>query len=213
MSATDSLFSHSSEIGPDFEIEERLYRDGFKMIAGVDEAGRGPLAGPVVAAAVVLDPENVPDGLNDSKKLSRKSREALFEEILHTSHTSWASLPAFVIDRINIREATLEAMTVSVQNLPVRADSALVDGRDVPVGLAKIGRAFVKGDARSLSIAAASIVAKVIRDRMMIEADCTYPEYGFAGHKGYGSKSHRDAILKHGPCSLHRMSFSPMKDL
>ncbi|MGI9350538.1 MAG: ribonuclease HII [Rhizobiaceae bacterium] len=213
MSATDSLFSSFTGNEPNFDIETRLFRDGFTTVAGVDEAGRGPLAGPVVAAAVILDPERIPHGLNDSKKLTEKSRAILFDQILKTSHTSWASLPAPVIDRVNIREAALEAMTISVRNLPTEADAVLIDGRDVPSGLTNTGRAYVKGDARSLSIAAASIVAKVVRDRMMIEVDRIFPEYGFSGHKGYGSKAHRDAINNYGPCRIHRMSFSPMKDL
>ncbi len=183
------------------------------MIAGVDEAGRGPLAGPVVAAAVILDPANIPDGLNDSKKLTHKRRETVFDTILKVSCVSWSSIPPSVIDRINIRSATLLAMTVSVKRLSSVADAVLIDGRDVPTGLTGIGEAFIKGDARSLSIAAASIVAKVVRDRMMVAADSRFPEFGFAGHKGYGVLSHREAILRHGPCPLHRRSFSPVKDM
>ncbi|MEM9330089.1 MAG: ribonuclease HII [Pseudomonadota bacterium] len=213
MPATDSLFSDVLDCVPDFEIENRLRSDGFARVAGVDEAGRGPLAGPVTAAAVILDPDHIPQGLNDSKKLTETSRELLFTEILKTAHVSWSCAPAQVIDQINIREATLLTMTNAVHRLPLRADAAIIDGRDIPQGLTRIGRAYVKGDARSLSISAASIVAKVIRDRMMMAAAEVFPLYGFDRHKGYGSKTHRDAILNHGPCALHRMSFSPMKDL
>jgi len=213
MEVSDSLFAETLPAAPDFTHEQRLIHGGKQYIAGIDEAGRGPLAGPVVAAAVILDPENIPDGLNDSKKLTEKKREKLFDEILCSAHVSWASLSAATIDDINIREAALLAMTRSVFNLSVRADHALIDGRDVPQKLIGMGEALVKGDARSVSIAAASIIAKVVRDRMMVQADQIYPQYGFAGHKGYGSKKHRDAIAEHGPCPIHRKSFSPIKQM
>ena len=213
MSAADSLLFSDIPASPDFSIEERLRANGKMSIAGVDEVGRGPLAGPVVAAAVILDPANVPDGLNDSKKLTEKKRETIFDEIVFTSQVAWTSLPAATIDTMNIRAASLLAMTLSVNRLAINADAALIDGKDVPDGLIHIGKAFVKGDARSVSIAAASIVAKVVRDRMMIEADNQFPEYGFSGHKGYGSKAHRDAIAQYGPCSIHRRSFSPVKQM
>lgn len=213
MSLTDSLKFSTIPDAPDFSIEEKLFLQGKQFIAGVDEAGRGPLAGPVTAAAVILDPKNLPIGLNDSKKLTEKKREILFDEILKTSHVAWCSLNADIIDTINIRAAALRAMEISVHSLAITADYAMIDGRDVPNKLTNIGKAFVKGDARSLSIAAASIIAKVIRDRMMIKADKLFPHYGFAGHKGYGSKKHRDAILEVGPCSLHRKSFSPLKQM
>jgi len=213
MSLTDSLKSFTVPDSPDFSIEEKLINEGKSAIAGVDEAGRGPLAGPVTAAAVILDPENFPAGLNDSKKLTEKRRELLFEEILKTSHVAWCSLNAEMIDTINIRAAALRAMEVSVARLPIQADYAMIDGRDVPLQLTNIGEAFIKGDARSLTIASASIVAKVVRDRMMVEADKRYPQYGFAGHKGYGSKKHRDAILEFGGSPLHRKSFSPLKQM
>lgn len=213
MSATDSLLFSDVPPVPDYSVERRLATQGHQTITGIDEAGRGPLAGPVVAAAVILDPNNTPVGLNDSKQLSQSQRETIFEEILRTSHAAWVSMPSSVIDRLNIRAATLHAMTLTVARLPVRADAALIDGRDVPNGLISIGRALVKGDARSVSIAAASIVAKVVRDRMMIECDRLYPVYGFKDHKGYGSKAHRDAIFKYGPSPLHRRSFSPVKNM
>lgn len=213
MSLTDSLKSFTLPAAPDFLIEARNHDLGKLSIAGVDEAGRGPLAGPVTAAAVILDPDNLPRGLNDSKKLTEKRREILFDEILKTSHVAWCSLNAETIDTINIREAALSAMEISVSHLPIKTDYAMIDGRDVPRALKGIGEAFVKGDARSLSIAAASIIAKVVRDRMMVEADKHFPEYGFAGHKGYGSQKHRDAIHEFGPCPIHRKSFSPIKQM
>ena len=213
MSLTDSLKSFTLPAAPDFLIEARNHDLGKLSIAGVDEAGRGPLAGPVTAAAVILDPDNLPRGLNDSKKLTEKRREILFDEILKTSHVAWCSLNAEIIDTINIREAALRAMEISVSYLPIKTDYVMIDGRDVPRALKGIGEAFVKGDARSLSIAAASIIAKVVRDRMMVEADKHFPEYGFAGHKGYGSQKHRDAIHEFGPCPIHRKSFSPIKQM
>jgi ribonuclease HII len=213
MPVTDSLLHTSSPDRATFEIETKLLQLGKQAIAGVDEAGRGPLAGPVTAAAVILNPHNFPDGLDDSKKLTERKREILFEKILQTSHVAWCSLNANEIDRLNIRAASLRAMEMSVHALEVKPDYAMIDGRDVPGKLTDIARAYIKGDARSLSIAAASIVAKVIRDRMMVEADKQFPEYGFASHKGYGSQKHRDAIKQHGPCPLHRRSFAPIKQM
>lgn len=198
---------------PSFEFENRLIKRGLKHIAGVDEAGRGPLAGPVVAAAVIFDPKNIPAGLNDSKKLNEKRREILFEEIIACASFAWSASSAKEIDEVNIRQATLNAMTRSVMALPTLADHVLIDGRDVPMPLNNIGTSIIKGDAISLSISAASIVAKVMRDRMMKRADIDYPQYGFAGHKGYGAKKHIEAIHEFGPCPLHRMTFAPLKDL
>lgn len=205
-------FAESRDV-PDFSIEEKLLSSGKQLISGIDEVGRGPLAGPVVAAAVILDPDRIPEGLNDSKKLSAKRREAVFSKILTSAHVSWCALPATVIDRINIRAAALKAMEISFTHLPVTSGHALIDGKDVPPGLSGHADYLIKGDSRSVSIAAASIVAKVIRDRIMIRADSMYPEYGFARHKGYGSKLHRDAIAGHGPCPLHRRSFSPIRQM
>lgn len=213
MATIDSSTLFDFPTGPDFDHETRFGDDGVKTVAGVDEAGRGPLAGPVVAAAVVLDPDAIPAGLNDSKKLSQSRREFLFKEILSNADVAWASLPASTIDEINIRAASLKAMELAVKGLSGGADVALIDGRDVPQGLAGIGHALVKGDAHSLSIAAASIVAKVIRDRMMINAAGYFPGYGFDRHKGYGSKVHFAAIAEKGPCALHRRSFSPIRQL
>lgn len=198
---------------PSFQFEKRLLKRGLKQIAGVDEAGRGPLAGPVVAAAVILDPNNIPAGLNDSKKLNEKRREILFEEIIACASFAWSASSAKEIDEVNIRQATLNAMSRSVSALPSIAEQVLIDGRDVPIPLNDIGTSIIKGDAISFSISAASIVAKVMRDRMMKRADLDYPQYGFAGHKGYGSKKHIEAINEFGPCPIHRMTFAPIKNL
>ena len=207
---TDSLLFEELPQSPDLSIENRFHKAGKLRVAGIDEAGRGPLAGPVVAAAVILDQNHLPAGLNDSKKLTEFQREGLFDQILHSSHVAWASLPAATIDLVNIREASLLAMTHAANRLACRADHLLIDGRDVPVNLVQRGSAYVKGDSRSLTIAAASIVAKVIRDRMMINAHSLFPEYGFDRHKGYGTRDHLAALKKIGPCALHRRSFSPV---
>jgi ribonuclease HII len=164
-----------------------------------------------VACAVMLDPQNIPDGLNDSKKLSLSQREYLYEQILSSSHVAIASISAAGIDRTDIRKASLEAMRRATASLPMPAQFAIVDGRDVPPGLTCPGKAFVKGDARSVSIAAASIVAKVTRDRMMIAAALHYPGYGFEKHAGYPTAQHRKAIEMLGPCPIHRMSFRPLR--
>jgi len=195
---------------PDFAHEARLRARGFELVAGVDEVGRGPLAGPVVAAAVILDPDHLPDGLNDSKKLTASVRERLFTEIMRHAHVAIASIPAARIDVINTRQATFEAMAGAVNGLAVRADFALIDGRDVPP-LPCPAEALIGGDRRSLSIAAASIIAKVTRDRMMTLLAQTYPDYGFEKHMGYGTAKHLKALDLHGPTPLHRMSFAPLK--
>ena len=196
--------------GPDFASEQALQKRGLIHICGVDEAGRGPLAGPVTAAAVILDPDNIPDDLNDSKKLNEAKREALFDQILASATVSFAHVGAATIDRLNIREASLLAMRLSVEGLPVAADHALIDGNAIPNRLPCPASALVKGDARSLSIAAASIIAKVMRDRLMLRMDALYPGYGLAGHKGYPTKAHRAAVMDLGPCPIHRASFAPV---
>ncbi|ABR59308.1 ribonuclease HII [Sinorhizobium medicae] len=198
---------------PDFAFERAAQRDGLWPVAGADEAGRGPLAGPVVAAAVILNPDAIPTGLNDSKLLTAEQRETLFEEILATATVSIASSSSARIDTTDILKASLDAMRRAVHGLEVAARIVLVDGRDVPPGLSCHAKAIVKGDSRSVSIAAASIVAKVTRDRMMARADATFPLYGFAHHAGYATVKHRTAIESHGPCSLHRMSFRPFRQL
>ncbi|WP_078707131.1 ribonuclease HII [Consotaella salsifontis] len=200
-----------SSKGPDYSIEEERLGRGARLVAGVDEAGRGPLAGPVVAAAVVLDPKRVPTGINDSKKLTAEARTALFAEILAVAHVSFASASAVEIDRYNIRGATLLAMTRALNALPEVPCHVLVDGKDVPRPLASRGTAVVGGDARCLSIAAASIVAKAVRDSMMRRACAVYPGYGFSRHMGYGTAEHLEAIRDLGPCPLHRMTFRPLR--
>lgn len=198
-------------LSPDFSLELAARQAGHWPVAGTDEAGRGPLAGPVVAAAVILDPDNIPVGLNDSKQLTLKQREALFVEICATAHVSIASSSPRHVDDKNILRASLDAMRRSVEALPIKAEYVLIDGRDVPANLPCSGKAVIQGDARSLSIAAASIIAKVTRDRMMARAGAVYTAYGFAQHAGYGTAQHRKAIEEHGPCPLHRMSFRPLR--
>ena len=177
-------------------------------MAGIDEAGRGPLAGPVSAAAVILDPAAVPPGIDDSKALTAAKREALFDAILGSALAVGIGLaPAAEIDAVNIRQATFAAMRRAVRSLAIAPDHLLVDGRDLPPGLPCPARALVGGDALSLSIAAASIVAKVTRDRLMGRLDPVHPVYGFRVHKGYPTAAHREAILRHGPTPYHRLSF------
>ncbi|MDX3925609.1 MAG: ribonuclease HII [Shinella sp.] len=207
----DSRLLFDLPSGPDFHMERAARRKGLWPVAGTDEAGRGPLAGPVVAAAVILDPRRIPEGLNDSKQLSAERREALFSLILASSTVSVASSCARHIDTTDIRKASLDAMRRAVAGLAIRPVLVLVDGRDVPPGLACEGRAVIKGDAISSSIAAASIVAKVVRDRMMARAETTHPGYGFAMHAGYATEFHRRAITERGACALHRMSFRPLR--
>ncbi len=191
---------------PDFSIENQVKSKGFKFVCGVDEAGRGPLAGPVCAAAVILNEEI--EGLNDSKKLSEKKREALFDEIKEKSVSfSIAFASVEEIEEYNILNATYLAMNRAIEGLNVKADFALIDGNRVPTGITVPCETVVKGDAKSCSIAAASILAKVTRDRLMLEEDKKYPQYNFKKHKGYGTKEHTDAILKYGLSPIHRPSF------
>ena len=193
---------------PDFEFENKARQNGYKFICGVDEAGRGPLAGPVCAAAVIL-PENVIiDGLNDSKKLSEKKREQLFDIICEKAiaySVAYGSLEE--IEELNILEATFLAMNRSIETLKIPADFALIDGNRVPKNIKIPCETVVKGDAKSQSIAAASILAKVTRDRLLLEYDKQYPEYNLKKHKGYGTKEHTDLILKYGVSPVHRKSF------
>jgi len=196
---------------PDFVLETSLLKRGRKAIAGVDEAGRGPLAGPVVAAAVILDPGRMPSGLDDSKVLTKARREELFSELSATARIAWCAVGPARIDSINILQATLEAMTGAVAALCGAADACLIDGRDVPMKLRDRGRAVIGGDAKCLSIAAASIVAKVVRDRMMERAEHCFPGYGFARNCGYGTREHFEALDRLGCCPLHRHSFAPVR--
>ena len=195
---------------PDYSHELALKARGARVIAGVDEAGRGPLAGPVVVSAVILDPDNLPAGLNDSKKLSEEQREVLFELIVASAMVSVVVAPPSIILSHNIRGATLWAMARAAGSLSVVPDRVLIDGRDVPMGLPCEGLALVGGDGRSVSIAAASIVAKVTRDRMCRIMDCDAPHFGFAGHKGYSTPQHMKALVAHGPCRHHREEFAPV---
>jgi len=211
---SDSPLLFDLPVRPDFSFELAARREGNWPVAGTDEAGRGPLAGPVVAAAVILDPDDIPDGLDDSKRLDAAARETVFAEILARAvAVSFSSVCALSIDTGDIRKASLEAMRRAVATLCVRPLLVLADGRDVPPGLTCGGRALVKGDQRSQSIAAASIVAKVMRDRMMARAGACDLRYGFEVHMGYATARHREAIAQHGPVTrLHRLSFAPFRD-
>ena len=190
-----------------WEIENSLREKGYKSIAGVDEAGRGPLAGPVYAAAVILPEDARLDGINDSKKLSEKRREELYEKITEIAISySVFSIDEKEIDEINILNATHKAMNQAVKNLDVPADYVIIDGNSIK-GMEVLHETVVKGDAKSISIAAASILAKVSRDRYITQMAKEYPEYGFDKHKGYGTKAHTEAILKYGISPIHRKTF------
>jgi ribonuclease HII len=193
-----------------FEREAR--KQGAARICGIDEVGCGPLAGPVVAAAVVLPEDFRHKVLNDSKQLTELQRESLFQELTSNSGVQWAVtfIEVEEIDRINIRQAAWRAMVLSRDQLNPAPDWTLVDGLRVSV-LGIKQTAIVKGDAKSLSIAAASVIAKVLRDRKMVELDRTYPGYGFADHKGYSTRVHLEALSKLGPCPIHRRSFEPVR--
>jgi len=202
-----------------FEFESNLWAGGLSRVAGVDEAGRGPLAGPVVAAAVILPPDwrksGLPPelkGLNDSKQLTESRREAFFTALTALPEVRFAiaAVDAIAIDQINILQATHRAMNEALAQLQPAPEHALVDGNPVK-SLRFPQTAIVKGDARSFSIAAASVLAKVTRDRQAADWDRQWPEYGFAVHKGYGTPQHLDAIRRHGPCPIHRRSFAPLK--
>lgn len=197
--------------GLDFKRERALYRQGLAPVAGADEVGRGPLAGPVVAAAVVLDPRRVPKGLDDSKKLTRLRREALYAEICATAEVSVCLAPPARIDRDNIRQATLWALANAVRGLPCPPAFLLVDGNDPPQVACSV-EAVVGGDGLIASIAAASIVAKVVRDRLMAGVGAAFPAYGFERHMGYGTPEHGAALRAHGPCRHHRRSFAPVRE-
>ncbi len=191
-----------------WNFEHAAMEEGFSLICGVDEAGRGPLAGPVCAAAVILPPNLELEGLNDSKKLSEKRREALYPLICEQALAYGIAFASEQeIDELNILQATFLAMRRAVGQLGLKPDLALVDGNrepdfgDIPV------RTIIKGDSRSANIAAASILAKVTRDRFMLEQDAVYPQYGFAVHKGYGTQKHYAALREFGPCPIHRRSF------
>lgn len=189
------------------EFEKEALAKGYKSVCGVDEAGRGPLAGPVCAAAVILPEGVIIDGVNDSKKLSEKKRESLFD-VIREQALSYSIAYATVdeIEEINILNATMLAMRRAIDGLDIKADYAMIDGNKIsPIDID--AECIVKGDAKSMSIACASILAKVSRDRLLYKYAEEYPMYGFDKHKGYGTKAHREAILKYGPCPYHRKSF------
>jgi ribonuclease HII len=199
---------------PDLSLESALHTRGLKWVAGVDEAGRGPLAGPVSAAAVILPRGYVLDGLDDSKKLTAAKRERLYDALIESERVLWsvALVEAAEIDSLNILRATHLAMRTALLGLSQAPDHCLIDGlpiRDCPFPHDGI----VKGDGISLSIAAASVIAKVTRDRVMKGLDVEFPEYGFARHQGYGTKEHLEALRVHGPCLHHRRSFQPVAQL
>ena len=197
---------------PNFEYEDLKYAEGFTAVCGTDEAGRGPLCGPVVAAAVILPRDTEIEGLNDSKKLTEKKREKLFE-IIKEKAVAYAIAEASPeeIDEINILNASMLAMKRAIEALPIKADFALIDG-NCSRGFEIPTQTVVKGDAISASIAAASILAKVTRDRQCAELDMQYPEYGIAKHKGYPTKDHMDAVRKYGPSPIHRKTFLKFLD-
>ena len=190
------------------EVEKDLYNKGFKNICGIDEAGRGPLAGPVVVASVIMKPDSMIEGVNDSKKISEKKREKLYELITNEAISYGVGIiTQEEIDDINILQATKKGLTNSLNSMDIKPDMILVDALK---GIDTLGIPYlsiIKGDATSYSIAAASIIAKVTRDRIMREWDKVYPEYGFATHKGYGTAKHIEAIRQYGLCPLHRRSF------
>ena len=189
------------------EYENICYDNNIEMVCGVDEAGRGPLCGPVIAAAVILPKDTYIEGINDSKKLTEKKREKLIDEIYEKAiSVSYSLVWQDEIDQINILQATKKAMKQAVEGLDVKAEFALIDGNQ-GIDISIPFKTVVKGDSKSQSIAAASIVAKVTRDRLIVELDKKYPKYGFAKHKGYGTKAHIAAIREYGICDLHRKTF------
>src|SRR5688572_5120491 len=205
----DSTIAAEEIAGPDLWYEKRAGRRGGKIVAGCDEAGRGPLAGPVVAAAVILNRRKIPDGLNDSKQLTENAREALFAEIMATATVAVVAAPPTVIARLNILWASMWAMEQAVKSLALAPDYVLIDGNTKPRHMPCTIECIVDGDALSLSIAAASIVAKVTRDRMCKIMHCDEPLFGFDGHKGYSTPEHLEALVTHGPGRHHRMDFAP----
>ncbi|MBR6548639.1 MAG: ribonuclease HII [Clostridia bacterium] len=193
---------------PDYTYEKLAAEAGYKFICGVDEAGRGPLAGPVFAAAVILPMDCEIEGLNDSKKLSEKKRESLFDVIKEKAIAySVASASVDEIEEFNILKATYLAMNRAILGLHIAPDFAIIDGNRIPDNAPTKCEALIKGDFKSMSVAAASILAKVSRDRLLVEYDQKYPEYNFKKHKGYGTKEHYEAINKYGICEIHRKSF------
>ncbi|MFN4353221.1 ribonuclease HII [Parvibaculum sp.] len=197
---------------PDYALETEAGAPA-RLVCGVDEAGRGPLAGPVVAGAVLLDPANIPPGLNDSKKLDTARREALFAALQPVAEIGIGIASVEEIDRLNILQATMLAMTRAIAALPRAPQFALIDGNRAPKQLPCPARSIVRGDATSLSIAAASIAAKVTRDRLMLVLAQSHPGYGFERHMGYGTAAHLEAISRLGPTPAHRRSFAPIRNI
>ncbi|MBC7154136.1 MAG: ribonuclease HII [Rhodobacteraceae bacterium] len=198
---------------PDFTLEDAARANGQPIVAGVDEVGRGPLAGPVTAAAVILDPARIPPGLNDSKKLTAARRLALFTALLEVAEVSVAHASVAEIDTLNILRASHLAMCRALAGLPRRPDLALIDGNLIPRDLPLAARAVVRGDALSLSIAAASIVAKVVRDRHMVDLAQQYPGYGWEKNAGYPTAAHQSALQDLGLTPHHRRSFAPVRNI
>ena len=190
------------------EFENKLYKTGLTYIAGIDEAGRGPLAGPVTVGAVIMRPDSFIEGINDSKKISESKREKLYEQITNEA-ISWSVgiVDQKEIDELNILNATKKALTQAIEGLETKPDRILVDALEHIDTKGVPYTSIIKGDAKVYSISCASIIAKVTRDRIMREYDEVYPQYGFAKHKGYGTAAHIEAIKKYGPCPLHRKSF------
>ena len=200
-------------MGPNFEFERDAYARGFARVAGVDEVGRGPLAGPVTAAAVVLDPARIPEGLNDSKKLTKRARERLYDEIMAVADVSIAHASVEEIEELNILRASHLAMVRALDGLRTPADFALIDGNMVPRDLAIKSQTVIKGDARSQSISAASIMAKIWRDCVMLSLAQQHPGYGWETNMGYGSKSHIEALQNLGVTPHHRRLFRPVHNM
>ena len=198
---------------PNFDVETRLIRKGYKAIAGVDEVGRGCIAGPVTAAAVILKPQKIPSGLNDSKKLNLKNREKIFQSIQDTCAFCVAHSSVEEIDRINILQASLLSMKRAIFGLRIKPDFVLIDGNKNPEGLEINFETIIKGDSKSLSIAAASIVAKITRDRIMSRLDKEFPGYNWSQNAGYPTKMHKSAILDIGITPYHRRSFKPVYNI
>ncbi|MFC6636371.1 ribonuclease HII [Sulfitobacter sp. JBTF-M27] len=198
---------------PDFSFEEAARARGYKRIAGVDEVGRGPLAGPVTAAAVVLDPTRIPEGLNDSKQLSKKKRQALYDQLIEVADVSIAHASVEEIDELNILRASHLAMMRALRGLKTPPDYALIDGRMLPRDMNLPAEGIIKGDTLSQSISAASIMAKICRDCVMLSLAQQHPGYGWETNMGYGSKSHMEALRNLGPTPHHRRSFKPVHNM
>ena len=201
-----------TRLEPNFFSEAQCLSLGARTVAGIDEAGRGPLAGPVTAAAVVLNPDDIPFGLDDSKRMNRHQRELLYGEIVNRCSVSVAHAEVPEIDSMNILQATMLAMRRAAEGLPTTPEHLLIDGNRVPSGLPCAASAIVKGDRKSFSIAAASIVAKVTRDRLMRALALEHAEYGWERNSGYGTRHHLEALRSNGPTRHHRKSFAPVRD-